>query len=196
MSNWNLNEVELNDNPNKKSDKDYKKVEYIRTPGAYKVSVNGVIKSEDNMDYTGSPYIEFTLFTEDGKKGRARFWSPRTTDKPKSAEFKRKMLKEFLVNCGVTVFDDVETAFKQTVGASLNVCFTSREYLGTNRESGAPEVKTAVDYKFSKKANQIVKYDPKYNKVLSSDDRALLTNLQNNYDSRVIEDDEYDDAPF
>ena len=117
---WNLNEVETSNNKNKK---EYKKVEWLKTPGAYTVTINGWTDDEHEENYNGSPFIGFSLYTEDGRKNSTRFYKPKNTDKPTSAEFKRKLLKEFLVNAGVTVFDDMDKALNQATGKRLQCVF-------------------------------------------------------------------------
>ena len=101
MSNWNLNEVSTSQKTEKK---EYKKVDYLRTPGSYTCTVNGQLSEKEMEGYTGSPFLDFILYTSDGKKTKARFWTPKETDAPKTADFKRKLLKEFMINCGVKEF--------------------------------------------------------------------------------------------
>jgi len=195
MSNWNLDQTQTS--TENYSKKEYKKVDYLRTPGAYKVTVNGMTDSANVEGYGGSPYVEFTLFTVDGKKTRARFWTPKEADAEKTADFKRKLLKEFMINCGITDFSDMNTAFSNVTGKTLNVCFTTREYIRTDRETGEPGIGTALDYKFSKKANENVKYDAKYNKTLNQDDLQTLEDLKASWSGNVTTKSEVDeDLPF
>ena len=181
MKNRNLDQTETSTSNTPK--KEYKKVEYLRTPGAYKVTINGMNDSADVEGYSGSPYIEFNLYTIDGKKTRARFWGVKDSDQERTADFKRKMLKEFMINAGVTDFSDMSSAFDSCIGKTINVCFTTREYIRTDRETGEPGIGTALDYKFSKKANENVKYDPKYNKTLTPDQRETYNTLLEEYNS-------------
>lgn len=194
---WNLNNT-TTDKPNN-TKKDYKKVEYLRQPGAYKVTINGWTDDVHTENYNGSPFVEFTLYTVDGKKSRARFWSPKEGDSERAIEFKNKLLKEFMLNVGVKSFDDMEDAFNKCVGNTVNVCFTTREYITTNRDTGEPIIKTALDYKFSKKAAENIKYDPKYNKTLTPEQRETYNTLLDEYTKSanvVSQSDDDDNLPF
>ena len=165
---WNLNEVETSNNK-KNNKKEYKKVEWLKTPGSYTVTINGWTDDEHEENYHGSPFIGFNLYTEDGRKNSTRFYKPKDGEKPSTSEFKRKLLKEFLVNAGVTSFDDMDAALNDAVGKRLQCVFCTEEYVGTDRETNEPVVRTALKYKFSKKMGQTIKYDAKYNKTLSPD---------------------------
>ena len=166
---WNLNEVETSNNKNNNK-KDYKKVEWLKTPGSYTMTINSMSTQDDNPNWQGgTPYIEFAMYTGDGRKITARFYQPKETDKPSSADFKRKLLKEFLVNAGVTEFDNIDDSMTQAIGKRLQCVFCTEEYVGTDRETNEPVVRTALKYKFSKKMGQTIKYDAKYNKSLSPD---------------------------
>lgn len=194
---WNLNNTTTDKPTNTK--KEYKKVEYLRQPGAYKVTINGWTDDVHTENYNGSPFVEFTLYTVDGKKSRARFWSPKAGDSERAVEFKNKLLKEFMLNVGVKSFDNMEEAFNNCVGNTVNVCFTTREYITTNRDTGEPIVKTALDYKFSKKAAENIKYDPKYNKTLTPEQRETYNTLLNEYTNSanvVSQSDDDDNLPF
>ena len=194
---WNLNNTTTDKPTNTK--KDFKKVEYLRQPGAYKVTINGWTDDVHTENYNGSPFVEFTLYTVDGKKSRARFWSPKTGDSERAIEFKNKLLKEFMLNVGVKSFDDMEDAFNKCVGNTVNVCFTTREYITTNRDTGEPVIKTALDYKFSKKAAENIKYDPKYNKTLTPEQREAYNTLLDEYTKSanvVSQSDDDDNLPF
>lgn len=201
---WNLNEVETSNNKNNNK-KEYKKVEWLKTPGAYTVTINGWTDDEHEENYHGSPFIGFNLYTEDGRKNSTRFYKPKDTDKPTSAEFKRKLIKEFLVNAGVTVFDDMDKALNEATGKRLQCVFCTEEYVGTDRETNEPIVRTALKYKFSKKMGQTIKYDAKYNKSLSPDQHKdfqelhkiwLDSNKATQDNGVVYESDDADNLPF
>ena len=62
-----------------------------------------------------------------------------------------------------------------------------------------PIVKTALDYKFSKKAGENIKYDPKYNKTLTPEQRQTFNTLLDEYTGSpnvVSQSDDDDNLPF
>mgnify|MGYP005818151779 FL=1 len=194
---WNLNNT-TDTQPNNFK-KDYKKIEYLKQPGAYKVTINSQTDQDDREDYNGSPYIEFSLYTIDGKKTRARFWAPREGDSEKASEFKSKLLKEFMLSAGVKSFDNMDEALKECIGKTINVCMTTREYITTDRDTGEPIVRTALDYKFSKKAGENIKYDAKYNKTLTPEQRQTFNTLLDEYTGSPAvsnQSDDDDNLPF
>jgi hypothetical protein len=193
MSNWNLNEVSTSQKTEKK---EYKKVDYLKTPGSYTCTVNGQLSEKEMEGYTGSPFLDFIMYTSDGKKTKARFWTPKETDAPKTADFKRKLLKEFMINCGVKDFTNMSDALDQVIGKRLQVCFTTQEYIGTDRETNEPVVRTSLQYKFSKKVGETIKYDAKYNRTLSPEQTMQYNELHKLWSETktTVEDD--DNLPF
>lgn len=205
--NWNLNEVETSNGKNNNNKKEYKKVEWLKTPGSYICTINGIQTEHDNPNWKGgTPYIEFSVFTEDGRKITPRFYQPKDNDKPESADFKRKLLKEFLVNAGVTDFSNIEDSMKESTGKRLQCVFCTEEYIGTDRETNEPMVRTSLKYKFSKKMGQTIKYDAKYNKQLTPDQHKDFldlhkvwcesSNKSTNDNGVVYETNDGEDLPF
>jgi len=146
------------------------KKEFV-TEGAYRCRIIGMSTSEDRDNYNGSPFIEFDVITEDNKNGRCRFWVIKETDSPKSAEWKAKSLKDFLVNAGVRNFATDNDAYDEAIGKWINVVFTFEEYLTTNRETGEPKIGKMIRYRWSSKDGEQIKYNPDYNKPLSPQDK-------------------------
>ena len=141
------------------------------TEGAYRCKVVGMTTSEQKENYNGSPYIEFDVVTDDNKNGRCRFWVIKETDSPKSAEWKAKSLKDFLVNAGVRNFATDNDAFDEVIGKWVNVVFTYEEYLTTNKETGEPKIGKMIRYRWSSKDGEQITYNPDYNKPLSNEDK-------------------------
>lgn len=170
------------------------KKEFV-TEGAYRCRITGMSTSEDKENYKGSPFIEFDVITEDNKNGRCRFWIIKETDSPKSAEWKAKSLKEFLVNAGVRDFATDNDAFNSAIGKWINVVFTFEEYLTTDRETGKPKIGKMIRYRWSSKDGQQITYNPDYNKPLSVEDKQqyqYLLEQSNEGNSPALEE----DAPF
>ena len=170
------------------------KKEFV-TEGAYRCRITGMSTSEDKENYKGSPFIEFDVITEDNKNGRCRFWVIKETDSPKSAEWKAKSLKEFLVNAGVRDFATDNDAFNSAIGEWINVVFTFEEYLTTDRETGKPKIGKMIRYRWSSKDGQQITYNPDYNKPLSVEDKQqyqYLLEQSNEGNSSALEE----DAPF
>ena len=170
------------------------KKEFV-TEGAYRCRITGMSTSEDKENYKGSPFIEFDVITEDNKNGRCRFWVIKETDSPKSAEWKAKSLKEFLVNAGVRDFATDNDAFNSAIGKWINVVFTFEEYLTTDRETGKPKIGKMIRYRWSSKDGQQITYNPDYNKPLSVEDKQqyqYLLEQSNEGNSPALEE----DAPF
>ena len=80
--------------------KSTEKKEYIK-PGAYLCKVTSITTSDLLDNYQGSPFITFNVIS-DGKHGRAQMWAVKETDKPSTQEWKKKQMKDFLINAGVT----------------------------------------------------------------------------------------------
>lgn len=147
------------------------------TPGGYVCTVTGLKNSSEIEGYSGSPFIEFYLLTECGKQGQARFWVVKQTDKPTSKEWKKKQLKDFLMNCGVKEFTTDAESCKQALNKRVQCAFVSEEYVGKNKDTRQPEKKTAVKYLWSSQIGKKLTYDAKYNKTLSQEDVSLLNSL-------------------
>lgn len=149
------------------------------TPGGYVCTVTGLKNSSDIEGYTSSPFIEFYLLTEDGKQASARFWVVKQTDKESTKDWKKKQLKDFLMNCGVTEFNSDAEACKSALNRRVQVALVSEEYVGRDKESGTPVKRTAVKYLWSSKIGKKLTYNAKYNKVLSPEDQQLIDGMDN-----------------
>ena len=148
------------------------------TPGAYVCTVTGFKNSTEIENYGGSPFIEFYMLTECGKLATARFWVIKETDSPKSKDWKRKQLKDFLMNCGVKDFSSDLNACKESVNKRIQCAFVSEEYVGRDKESGTPIKRTAVKYLWSSAMGKKITYDSKYNKTLSEEDAQLVNGIE------------------
>jgi len=136
--------------------------------GAHRCQVLSVSNSSQRQNYNGAPYIEFDVVNAQGEYGRAKFWAVRETDAPKSAEWKKNTLHEFLTNCGVKDFSNDIESIKAAVGSWVNICFTFEEYMTV--KDGQPVKRKAVRYRWSSADGAKIKYDPKYNKPISPRD--------------------------
>ena len=143
------------------------RVEYI-TPGAYECKITGITTSDQLDEYKGSPFIQYAV-TSNSKVGRCRFWAVKQTDKPSTQEWKKKQMKEFLVNAGVKDFSDDSKAMNDAIGKSLMITFISEEYIGVNRETQEPVIRTAVKYRWSAKSGGKCTYNQDMNQELNEE---------------------------
>ena len=165
--------------------------------GAHRCQVLSVTNSVQRENYNGAPYIEFDVVNEKGEYGRAKFWAVRETDSPKSQEWKKNTLHEFLTNCGVKDFSNDIESIKAAVGSWVNICFTFEEYM-TSKDGEALKRK-AIRYRWSSKDGMKIKYDPKYNKPLSPVEVADWKDLNgfvNNGPQVVAQSHEDENLPF
>ena len=144
------------------------KIEYLK-PGAHLCNITGISTSDQLEDYKGSPFISFSV-TSNGKMGRCRFWAVKETDKPSTQEWKKKQLKEFLINAGVKDFTNDSNAMNDAIGKSLMVTFISDEYISVNRDTQEPVIREAVKYRWSAKDGGRCTYNPDMNQTLSEED--------------------------
>ena len=144
-------------------------------PGAYVCTVTGLSNSAMREGYSGSPYVEFTLMTECGKQGRAKFWAIKETDKPSTQDWKKKQIKDFLMNCGVKDFSaGDEMASKDALNRRVQVSFNSEEYVARDKETNLPVKRTTTKYLWSSAMGKNITWDPKYNKTLSPEEEELV----------------------
>ena len=160
--------------------------------GAHRCQVLSLSNSKDRDGYGGAPYLEYEVVNDTGKSGRAKFWVVRETDSPKSQEWKKNTLHEFLTNCGVVDFSDDATSIKAAIGSWINICFTFEEYM-TIKE-GQPVKRKAIRYRWSSRDGGRIKYDPKYNKPISPLDEETFIKENSATTSPVSSDDE--NLPF
>ena len=143
-------------------------VEYI-TPGAHECKITGITTSDQLDEYKGSPFIQYAV-TSNGRMGRCRFWAVKQTDKPSTQEWKKKQMKEFLVNAGVKDFKDDSKAMNDAVGKSLMITFISEEYIGVNRDTQEPVIREATKYRWSAKEGEKCTYNNSMNQILKEVD--------------------------
>ena len=174
------------------------KVEYI-TPGAHECKVTGITTSDQLDEYKGSPFVQFAV-NSNGKMGRCRFWAVKETDKTSTQDWKKKQMKDFLVNAGVKDFSDDSKAMNDAIGKSLMITFISEEYIGVNRDTQEPVIREATKYRWSAKAGGKCTYNNDMNQVLSENDmkefrrrHSEWTKANNEVNSAVEND---DDMPF
>ena len=174
------------------------RVEYI-TPGAYECKITGITTSDQLDEYKGSPFIQYAV-TSNSKVGRCRFWAVKQTDKPSTQEWKKKQMKEFLVNAGVKDFSDDSKAMNDAIGKSLMITFISEEYIGVNRDTQEPVIREATKYRWSSKAGGKCSYNNDMNQELNEEQMSEFSmkhsewSKANDTVNSSVKDDE--DLPF
>ena len=166
------------------------------TEGAYRCKVISSFNSSQMKDYSSAPFISFELKTDDNKYGRAKFWTPRDSDKESTKEWKKKTLKDFLVNCGVSDFSDKEQTVKNAIDKYVNVCFVFEEYIGYDKITKEPTKRKAIRYRWSSKEGANIKYDAGYNKPLTSEQEQELAKAREQWKSSSVSQESNDDLPF
>jgi hypothetical protein len=163
--------MDLNQNfdQNKPSKKQFKKREYLRE-GGYIVTIKKVQTSAVREDYKGTPYFEFIIETNDGKSQFIKFWDTKPGDAEKTKLFKGRLLKEFLMNCGVVNFDSLDSALDSAVGKQVGVCLSYKEYWYEDRNTGEPKMAKRIEYKYSTVADKIPIYKDSYSRPMTNDD--------------------------
>tara|TARA_Y100001938_G_scaffold129662_1_gene184832 strand:- start:2300 stop:2881 length:582 start_codon:yes stop_codon:yes gene_type:complete len=174
------------------------KVEYI-TPGAHHCKITGLTTSDNLENYNGSPFIQYTVKSTNGKIGRCRFWVVKESDKPSTREWKTKQIKDFLINAGVKDFSDDSTAMNAAIHQDLMIAFISEEYIGINKETEEPVIRTAVKYRWSSKVGGKCTYNNDMNQTLTDEQMAEFSKKHsewskaNNTMQTITED---EDMPF
>tara|TARA_R100001129_G_scaffold22384_1_gene14171 strand:- start:1474 stop:2049 length:576 start_codon:yes stop_codon:yes gene_type:complete len=173
------------------------KFEYIQ-PGSHECEITGISTSEQLEDYKGSPFIDFKVKSNQ-KIGKCRFWAVKESDKPSTKEWKTKTLKDFLINAGVRDFSDDSNAMNDAIGKSLMIAFISEEYIGVNRETQEPVIRTAIKYRWSAKKGGKCTYNQNMNQTLSDVDMADFSTRHSEWskaNSAVNNTEEDEDMPF
>ena len=192
-----MNALPFNLNTTKSGGVKGEKVEYI-TPGAYECRITALTTSEQLEDYKGSPFIQYAV-TSNGKVGRCRFWAVKETDKPSTQEWKKKQMKDFLVNAGVKDFSDDSKAMNDAIGKTLMITFISEEYIGKNKQTQEPVIRTSVKYRWSNKSGAKCIYNADMNKTISNEDKVKYTALHSTWEQNnntVTIEEEDDNLPF
>lgn len=146
---------------------------YINEPGVKIVTIKSYKLSEDDKDYKGKPYIEFSLVDKEGKINNAKFYrvSPEDSDEIKS--FKVKMIKEFLTNAEVdeTKIKDAKAYLNSVLDKSIKVLFRAEEYVSYDKNNMLkPEIKEIVKYGWSANIkSEIYGNQSHFRKPLSAD---------------------------
>ena len=161
-----------------KQNKNFKKKEYLKE-GGYIVNVKRFQTSDTKEGYTGSPYYEYIIETNDGKVQYIKFWKIKPTDAQRTAEFKTKLVKEFLQNCGVTAFENLDAALNAAVGRQVGICLAFKEYWYEDRNTGEPKIGRRTEYKFSTVADRVPVYKDSYSRPLSNEDVAAFKSAHN-----------------
>jgi len=160
---------DYNQKPQNNQKKQYPKREYLRE-GGYIVTIKKTQTSAVREDYKGTPYFEFIIETNDGKSQFIKFWNTKPGDAEKTKEFKARLLKEFLMNCGVTTFDSVDAALDSAVGKQVGVCLAYKEYWYEDRNTGEPKMGKRIEYKYSTTADKVPVYKDSYSRPMTNDD--------------------------
>ena len=152
---------------NTTSSKPEGKQEYLK-PGAHQCKIVSITTSDLLDNYKGSPFITFNVVSN-GKNGRVQMWAVKNTDKPSTQEWKKKQMKDFLVNAGVTDFSDDSKAMNDVIGKDLMITFISEEYIGINRDNEEPVIRTATKYRWSSKSGGKCTYNHDMNQTLTDE---------------------------
>ena len=175
------------------------KQEYIK-PGAHQCKVVSITTSDLIDNYKGSPFITFNV-ESNGKLGRVQMWAVKQTDKPSTQDWKKKQMKDFLVNAGVSDFSDDSKAMNDVIGKELMITFISEEYVTTNKETGEPVIRESVKYRWSNKLGAKSAYNADMNKKLSNEDRGKYQTMMEQYNSvsssvENADGNTFEDLPF
>jgi hypothetical protein len=166
---------------NTTSSKPEGKQEYLK-PGAHQCKIVSITTSDLLDNYKGSPFITFNVVSN-GKNGRVQMWAVKNTDKPSTQEWKKKQMKDFLVNAGVTDFSDDSKAMNDAIGKDLMITFISEEWVGTNKETGEPTIRESVKYRWSNKSGAKCAYNVDMNKKLSQEDKNKYQTMMEQWGS-------------
>jgi hypothetical protein len=182
---------------NTTSSKPEGKQEYLK-PGAHQCKIVSITTSDLLDNYKGSPFITFNVSSND-KLARVQMWAVKNTDKPSTQDWKKKQMKDFLVNAGVKDFSDDSKAMNDAIGKDLMITFISEEWVGTNKETGEPTIRESVKYRWSNKSGAKCAYNADMNKKLSQDDRMKYQTMmeqwnKSNATTQTVDAD--DDMPF
>jgi len=141
------------------------------TAGAHKVRVDEMRNSNQKEGYTGTPYVEFKVSNKDGIS-YLKFSGVDGNTSENAARVRTEIFKGFLQATGAKSFNSLPTACKEALGSTINVCLREREYWTTDKETGAPVVKTVVEYKFANPENRAVVWNDRFNQALNPVDLA------------------------
>tara|TARA_R100000008_G_C3569813_1_gene161359 strand:- start:793 stop:1356 length:564 start_codon:yes stop_codon:yes gene_type:complete len=179
---------------NTTSQKTKEKVDYLKEPGAYNCKIISITTSDLLDNYKGSPFITFNV-DANGKQSRVQMWAVKETDKPSTQDWKKKQMKDFLVNAGVKDFSDDSKAMNEAIGKELMITFISEEYVTTDKESGQPVIRKALKYRWSNKSGANCLYNPDMNKKLSAEDKDKYRTMVEEYKGNASVPAE-EDLPF
>ena len=157
------------------------KQEYLK-PGAYQCKIVSITTSDLLENYKGSPFITFNVVSN-SKSGRVQMWAVKSTDKPSTQEWKKKQIKDFLVNSGVTDFSDDSKAINDSIGKDVMITFISEEWVSTNRDTGEPVIRESVKYRWSNKVGSKCAYNSEMNKKLSQEDKSKYKTMMEQWGS-------------
>ncbi len=139
--------------------------------GVHTVKVVEMKTSAQREGYTGTPYTEFKVQSQQGiaylKLSGA---DDKTSDAAK--EVRQKIFKRFLMSAGAKQFSNIPLACKEAVGSVIEVILGKREYWTNDKDTGEPVVKYVIDYKTSAPEGANLRFDEKNNKLLSPSDSA------------------------
>jgi hypothetical protein len=146
---------------------------YINEPGVRIVTIKSYKLSEDDKDYKGKPYIEFSLEDKEGKINNAKFYRVSPEDSEDIKSFKVKMIKEFLTNAEVdeSKIKEAKAYLNSVLGKSIKVLFRSEEYVSYDKNNMLkPELREIVKYGWSANVkSEIFGNQSHFRKPLSAD---------------------------
>jgi hypothetical protein len=139
--------------------------------GVHEVTVDKVSTSAQRDGYTGVPYTEFKVSNSNGVAFLKMSGADDNTSE-NAIRVRKEIFKSFLQAAGAKTFSNIPTACNETVGNKITVCLGEREYWTNDKDTGAPVIKTVVEYRFANKAGKSITWMDKYNKKLSPSDSA------------------------
>jgi len=118
---------------------------YENTPGVYLCKVTAVEESPE--EHTGAPYLLFKMRTSDNKMISAKLWVARDEDDETKANNKDNRIKKVFEAFGIDMEGkDGAALMAEAIDKEANFAFQSREYVGKDKSSGMPEIKTVLNY--------------------------------------------------
>jgi len=139
--------------------------------GVHEVTVNEMRNSTQREGYSGTPYTEFKVSNANGISW-LKFSGVDSNTSENAARVRTEIFKGFLQTAGAKTFTNLPAACKEIIGRKINLCLAEREYWTNDKETGAPVVKSMVEYKFANPTGKMITWKDSYNKRLSPSDQA------------------------
>ena len=152
---------------------------YENTPGVYKCTVTEVEESPE--DHTGSPYLNFKMKTDDSKMISAKLWVAKDDEDETKANNKDNRIKKFFDGLGVEIPGKTGGELMlEAVGKQIMCAFQAREYVGKNKDTNEPEIKTILNFYYSGKVGEKISdlNESNYKQVLSTADERKFKDMK------------------